>query len=102
VLHAAARKAWATAFNDVVAQARERVEFDFETHDRGLAPMRMRFGVYFYDEAVKASAVVPAKTAPRKAAKKIKPAPAIEVSSTRKQPASVPSNRTRVGPRSKP
>ena len=47
-LHAVARQAWATAFDSMVGEARERLD-----HDRGLGGhQRMRFGVYFYSEPV--------------------------------------------------
>ncbi len=95
VLHAAARQAWAHAFSDVVAQARERVELDAPLDDQGLAPMRMRFGVYFYNEAVENAVPVPVKKAPSKTVKKTKPAPAVEVTSTRKKTSST---RTRSKP----
>ena len=49
LLHQAARQAWASAFETVVAKARERVDHD-ATDDDGA--MRMRFGVYFYSERV--------------------------------------------------
>jgi Family of unknown function (DUF6502) len=99
VLHAAARQAWAHAFSDVVAQARARVELDAALDDQGLAPMRMRFGVYFYNEAVGNFAAVAVKKAPRalpkSAAKKIKLAPAVEVTSARQKTSST---RTRSKP----
>jgi hypothetical protein len=47
VLHAAARKAWAAAFDEVVGQARDRVERDKGSDDHD---GRMRFGVYFFSE----------------------------------------------------
>lgn len=47
VLHAAARKAWAAAFDEVVGQARERLERD---RGGGGNDRRMRFGVYFFSE----------------------------------------------------
>ena len=47
ILHAAARQAWAAAFEAVVTRARECVDQDHVTDgDR-----RMRFGVYFFSEA---------------------------------------------------
>jgi hypothetical protein len=46
-LHAAARKAWSAAFDEVVGQARERLEHDKERADND---RRMRFGVYFFSE----------------------------------------------------
>jgi hypothetical protein len=99
VLHTAARQAWSLAFTDLVAQARARVELDAPLDDEGLAPMRMRFGVYFYNEAVENVPSVPVKKAPRvhlkSAVKKVKAAPAVEVTSTRKKPSS-------TRPRSKP
>jgi Family of unknown function (DUF6502) len=88
LLHAAARQAWAQAFSDLVAQARQRVELDAPLDDQGLAPMRMRFGVYFYNEAVENASSVPVKKAPSKTVKKTKAAPAVEVPSTRKRTAS--------------
>jgi hypothetical protein len=99
VLHIAARQAWAHAFSDVVAQARARVELDAPLDDQGLAPMRMRFGVYFYNEAVENVAMAAVKKAPRahpkSTVKKIKSAPAVEVNSTRNKPSST---RTRSKP----
>lgn len=67
LLHSVARQAWASAFASMVSQARERVEADAALDDQGLAPMRMRFGVYFYNEAVVGPARVPLKKPPRAA-----------------------------------
>ena len=76
LLHQAARQAWASAFETVVAKARERVDHD-TSDDAGA--MRMRFGVYFYSEPVLS--------------------PAAELPKTR---ARSPSERNRVRARSKP
>ncbi len=48
LLHAAARQAWAQAFEAVVTRARERVDHD----SAGDGNRRMRFGVYFFSEPV--------------------------------------------------
>jgi hypothetical protein len=74
LLHAAARQAWARAFEAVVASARERVDLD-QVSDGDL---RIRFGSYFYSEPVSSptdeSPGAGAKTAsPRRAGKKAKP-----------------------------
>ena len=57
-LHDAARQAWATAFDSVVTQARERVDADADSE----GDLRMRFGVYFFSEPAPAPAVPPAPT----------------------------------------
>ena len=46
LLHAAARKAWAQAFEAVVSEARARVDLDAASD----GDQRMRFGVYFFSE----------------------------------------------------
>ncbi|MBK6865311.1 MAG: hypothetical protein IPG91_18250 [Ideonella sp.] len=53
VLHAAARKAWAAAFDAVVGGARERLDQD---KDSDADKQRMRFGVYFFSEPMQATA----------------------------------------------
>lgn len=63
LLHAAARKAWAAAFDEVVGEARERLEQDRGGSD---TDHRMRFGVYFFSEPAPAPA--PAAPAARKRA----------------------------------
>jgi hypothetical protein len=97
LLHGTARMAWASAFDSVVRQARERVEQDGDLHDQGLAPMRMRFGVYFFNEAVPSINAVPMKKALRKSVRKPQPAPAVEVLTKQKQPAKAASKRTGIG-----
>jgi hypothetical protein len=96
LLHTTARLAWASAFDSMVTQARERVEQDSDLHDRGLAPMRMRFGVYFFNEAVPSINAVPMKKALRKTVKKLQPAPAVQVLTKQKQPAKAASKRTGI------
>lgn len=61
-LHDAARQAWATAFDAVVTQARERVDADADSE----GDLRMRFGVYFFSEPAPAPAVplAPTRTKP--------------------------------------
>jgi hypothetical protein len=56
LMHDAARKAWAKAFDSVVARATERVDHDAS----GDGDLRMRFGVYFYSEPAR-SPNTPAK-----------------------------------------
>ncbi len=46
LLHDAARRAWAVAFESMAGQARERVALD----SAGDGDLRMRFGVYFFSE----------------------------------------------------
>lgn len=48
VMHAAARQAWARAFQIVVARARERVDHDKASD----GDLRIRFGSYFFSEPV--------------------------------------------------
>lgn len=50
VMHAAARQAWARAFQIVVARARERVDHDKASD----GDLRIRFGSYFFSEPVSA------------------------------------------------
>jgi hypothetical protein len=74
LLHAAAREAWARAFEAVVSLARERVDHD-QVSD---GDSRIRFGSYFFSEPVTSSpsGSLPAraKTASaRRASKKAKP-----------------------------
>jgi Family of unknown function (DUF6502) len=64
LLHAAARRAWATAFDAVVNQARAQVDHDMDTD----GDQRMRFGVYFYSEPVRDAAAPPEST-------RVKPSP---------------------------
>jgi hypothetical protein len=59
LLHHAAREAWAHAFQSVVTKARDRVDHDSD----GDGNLRMRFGVYFFSEPVKAP---PASPPPRR------------------------------------
>jgi hypothetical protein len=63
VLHQAARQAWAQAFESLVKQARERVDKDM-TSDGNL---RMRFGSYFFSEAVTPSGSTAKTAAPSSA-----------------------------------
>lgn len=51
LLQAAARQAWARAFESVVGRARERVDHD----QRSDGNLRMRFGSYFFSEPVPSS-----------------------------------------------
>ena len=53
ILHAAARKAWAAAFEAVVGEARARLDRDKDGDDND---RRMRFGVYFFSEPASAPA----------------------------------------------
>jgi len=73
LLHQAARAAWASAFEAVVGQARERVAVDSKSDgDR-----RMRFGVYFYSEPAAppaaATEAVPALGRPPRAPRRREP-----------------------------
>ncbi|MGZ5185946.1 MAG: DUF6502 family protein [Caldimonas sp.] len=71
LLHAAAREAWAHAFEALVTRARERVD-----HDRsGDGDRRMRFGSYFFSEAVPDASVSPsrASASKRQRSKRIPP-----------------------------
>ena len=60
-----ARQAWTSAFASMVSEARQRVESDADAD----SDIRIRFGVYFYSEPVRApkAAGAPdgAKGAPR-------------------------------------
>lgn len=58
LLHEAARKAWAQAFDAVVSTARERVDADMQ----GDGHLRMRFGTYFFSEP--ATTAAPAASPP--------------------------------------
>jgi hypothetical protein len=74
LLHAAARQAWAVAFDTVMALARERVDHD----QAGDGESRIRFGSYFFSEPGTASADEGPRTRPRapskrSASKKVKP-----------------------------
>ena len=74
VMHAAARQAWARAFQIVIARARERVDRD-EASD---GDFRIRFGSYFFSEPAPSptsgSPHAGARTAPpRRERKKAKP-----------------------------
>ena len=64
-LHQVARQAWTSAFASMVSEARQRVESDADAD----SDIRIRFGVYFYSEPVRApkAAGAPdgAKGAPR-------------------------------------
>jgi hypothetical protein len=62
LLHAAARAAWAQAFEAVVTDARERVGHDAADPE---ADRRIRFGVYFFSEPAPAQS--PRTTTSRKA-----------------------------------
>ena len=61
LLHAAARAAWAQAFESVVVRARERVD----RYAGGDGRQRMRYGAYFYSEAVEPAAATPPPRAAR-------------------------------------
>jgi hypothetical protein len=52
LLHAAARQAWAAAFESVLGRARERVDHDKKTDGE----LRVRFGTYFFSEPAPPSA----------------------------------------------
>lgn len=74
LLQATARKAWASAFDAMVSQARERVDQD-KGSDGG---QRMRFGVYFFSEPAPANASgersrTPTSASPGKRRTRIKP-----------------------------
>lgn len=71
VLHAAARKAWAAAFEAVVGEARARLDHDKDSDDND---RRMRFGVYFFSERAPApERANPSLPQPGKRRKRIEP-----------------------------
>jgi hypothetical protein len=88
VLHAAARQAWTRAFDAVVAEARDCVDRDMHSDGR----MRMRFGTYFFSEAVPepGEAPAPAPVAPRSRRSPARPAEPVSPVRRRTRPKSRP------------
>jgi hypothetical protein len=67
LLHAAARKAWAAAFDTVVSEARDRLAHDQDSDGND---QRMRLGVYFYSEPMSVAAPKRGNTPSRKSGRR--------------------------------